>query len=51
MISKVPYQQYDEIRPIPFQNDYPINSQLDNVSNILVKLQPKSLLQYVVYPI
>ena len=44
-------QQYVDIIPIPFQNDDPINVQLENTGKTLVALQPKSLLYYVVYSI
>ena len=51
MIEKVPKQQYIDIQPILFQNDDPINAQLDNTGNILVTLQPYYPFHYVVYPI
>ena len=50
MMEKVPKQTIVEIRPIPFQNDDTINAHLENQGNILVELQPKYALQYVVYP-
>ena len=42
MIEKVLNQKYVDIQPIPFQNDDPISSQLENTGNIIVALQPKS---------
>ena len=50
-MEKSQKQQYVEIRYIPFQNDDPINAQLENTGKILVALQPKYPLHYVVYPI
>ena len=51
MMEKGPKQKYVDIRPIPFNNDDPINSQLENTWNILVALQIKYPLNYIVYPI
>ena len=50
-MEKVPKKKYVEIQTIPFQNDYPINAQLENTGKILVALQPKYPWHYVVYPI
>ena len=36
MMQKVLKQQYVEIQPIPFNNDDPINSQLENTGKSLV---------------
>ena len=38
MMEKVPKPQYVDIWPRPFQNDDPINDQIDNTVNILVAL-------------
>ena len=51
MIEKLPKEQSVDIWPIPFQNDDPINSHLENKGKILVSLKPKFLLHSVVYPI
>ena len=51
MMEKLPKQQYAEIQTINFHNDDPVNLQLDNTGKILVSLQPKYPLHYVVYPI
>ena len=53
MMEKVPKKKSFEIQPIPFQNDDPINYQLENTGKTLVALQPKpkSPLHYVVCPI
>ena len=51
MMEKERKQKSVEIRPIPFQNYDPINSQTENTGKILVALQPTSPLYYVVYPI
>ena len=40
MMEKVLKQQYVEIRPINFQNDDPINAQIENIGKMLVELQP-----------
>ena len=44
-------QRSVEILPIPFHNYYPMNSQLEDKSEILVALKHKYSLKYVVYPI
>ena len=49
MREKGPKQQYVEIRPIPFQNDDPINYQLHKTGKILVALHPKYPLHSAVY--
>ena len=49
MKEKVLNQLSDEIRPITFQNNDPINYQLEK-KNILVALQTTPPLHYVVYP-
>ena len=51
MMEKEPNQKYFDIRPVPFHNDDPIHSQLENTGKIVVELQPTSLLYYSVYPI
>ena len=38
MIENGPRQQYIETQPIPFQNDDPINDQIDNTGKVLVAL-------------
>ena len=48
MMEKLQNQQYVEIRPIPFYNDDPINSHIENTVKNLVALKPTSPLQYVV---
>ena len=40
MMEKLTKHQYVEIQPIPFQNDYPINAQLENTGKTLVALKP-----------
>ena len=50
-MEKGPKQQYVDIRPIPFQNEYYINNQLENTGMFLVVSQPTSQLYSVVYPI
>ena len=51
MMEKGPKQQYVDIRPITFQNEYYINNHLDNTGMFLVVSQPTSQLYSVVYPI
>ena len=51
MTEKGTNQQYFEIQNIPFQNDDPINDQLDNTGKFLVALEPTSPLHSFVYPI
>ena len=51
MMYKGPKQKYFDIPPIPFHNYYPMNSQLEDKSEILVALKHKYSLKYVVYPI
>ena len=51
MMEKVPKQNSIENSPLPFQNYYPVNAQLENTGKILVTLQRKPPLHYVVYPI
>ena len=51
MMERIPKQQSVEIRPIPFQNIDFINYHLNSKGEIVVALQPKSPLNYVVYPI
>ena len=46
-----PNQQSVEIWPIAFQNDDPINSQLENTGKNAGALQPTYPLHYFVYPI
>ena len=46
--EKGPKQQYVDIRPLPFQNDDPINAHIDKTGKSLVALQPKSPLHSVV---
>ena len=48
MIKKATKQQFVDIFSIPFQNEDPLNAQLDNTGTILVSLQPKFPLHYVV---
>ena len=48
-MDKIPNQKYVEIWPISFYNDDSINYQLEITGRILVALQPKYPLQYVVY--
>ena len=48
MVEKGPKQQYVEIQTIPFNNNDPINTQLENTGKYLVELQPKFPLHYVV---
>ena len=48
-MDKGPKQNSVDIWPIPFQNDDPVNDQLENTDKILVALQAKSPLHYVVY--
>ena len=47
MMEKGPKKSV-EIKHIPFQNDDPINAQLDNRGKSLVALKPTSPLYYVV---
>ena len=54
-MEKVPKQKsvnirphYVEIQPIPFQNDDPINDQLEDTGKSLVVLQPIFSFHYVV---
>ena len=51
MVEKRQKQQYVDIQPVPFQNDDPIKSQIENTGKCLVALQPTSSLHFVVYPI
>ena len=51
MMDKPPKKQYIEIQNITFQNDDPINYQLDNTRKMLVVSQLNSPVHYVVYPI
>ena len=51
MIEKGPKQQSVKIWPIPFQNNDPINYQLENTGTILASLEPTYPLHCVVYPI
>ena len=39
-MEKVPKQTSVEIRPIPFHNDDPINSYIENTGKMVVALQP-----------
>ena len=48
MMEILPKKNSVEIHPIPFQNNIPINDQLDNTGKSLVELQPKLPLHYVV---
>ena len=51
MMGKGPKQKSVEIWSISFQNDDPINSQLDNTGKNVGALQPTYPLHYFVYPI
>ena len=51
MMEKGTKKQSVKICPTPFQNDDPINYQLENTGKISVALQPKYPLNSVVYPI
>ena len=51
MMDKNSKQRYVEIMSITFQNDDPINGQLEGTGKMLVALQPKYPLNYFVYPI
>ena len=44
-------QKSGNIRLTPFHNDDPINDQIEITVKILVSLQPKSPLHFVVYPV
>ena len=50
-MGKGPKQQYVEILTITFQNDDPINDQIENTGKISVALQPKSPLHSRLYTI
>ena len=50
-MRKGPKQKFVDIRLIPFQNNDPINNQLDNTVKNLVALQPKYSLHSFVYRI
>ena len=41
MMKKVPNQQSGDIRPITFQNDDPIDDQIDNTGKSSYALKPK----------
>ena len=47
MMEKGPKQQYNEIRPITFQNNDSMNAQINNTGKIVAALQPTSQLYYV----
>ena len=51
MTEKAPNKKSVEFRPIPFQNDDPINVFPEKIGNVLVALQPKLPLYYAVYRI
>ena len=38
MMEKVPKQQYNEVRPITFQNDDSMNAQINNTGKIVAGL-------------
>ena len=51
MMEKGQNQQFVEIHPITFHNDHSINPQFEITRKMLVALQPKYPLHYVVYQI
>ena len=50
-MGKWPKLKYVDIKPLSFQNNDPINAQLENTGKIVVALKLKPPLHYVVYPI
>ena len=51
MNEKVPMHQSVDVWPASFQNDDTINARLNNIHKMLIALQPKYPLHFVVYPI